>query len=147
MFTLQESHQLADTMFTLSRTPEAAVVSLSCPSIQDSQARILAHYLRQLAGESAGRIVLEVAGVGKFTCAWINALIEVSRHCESLGGRMFILGMPRRERKLISSTGLDRYLHLSSGRGEAIAFFQSLPSHVWRFGPDKLLDLSENRVA
>lgn len=140
MFAIQETTQLPDTMFTLSRVGDAAIVSLTCPSIHESQADVLGRYLKQLAPEVGGQIVLEVAGVGRFNCAWINTLIEVSRACTRLGGKMFVLGVPAREQTLIRTTGLDRHVNLCSSRAEAMAQFRA-SSTPWRMGVERLLDL------
>ncbi|CAG0962177.1 hypothetical protein PHYC_00786 [Phycisphaerales bacterium] len=147
MFAIQETHQLPDTMFTLSRVGDAAIVSLACPTIHEPQAKVMGRYLRQLIGEVGGRLVLEVAGVGRFNCSWINTLIELSRQCEKLGGRLFVLGIPPREQDLIRSTGLDRYLNLATTRAEAMRSFEGGGAAPWRLGVSRLLDMPSPQAA
>lgn len=147
MFAIQETHQLPDTMFTLSRVGDAAIVSLACPAIHEAQAKVLGRYLKQLVAEVGGRLVLEVAGVGSFNCSWINALIELSRQCERLGGRLFVLGIPRREQGLIRTTGLDRYINMTTSRAEALRSFESPGAPTWRLGLTRLLELPAPQAA
>lgn len=143
-----DAHQLPDTMFTLSRIGDAAIISITTPSIQEPQAKVLGKYLRQLSGEVSGQVVLEVAGIGKFNCAWINAMIEVSRFCESLGGRLFVLGLPKREMGLLRSTGLDRHLALVPTRSAAMRQFKASSETPWRLGVARKLDVpAANRAA
>lgn len=148
MYALTEAHQLPDTMFTLSRIGDAAIISITTPSIMEAQATVLGRYLRQLSSEVQGQVVLEVAGVGKFNCAWINTMIEVSRYCQSLGGRLFVLGMPGREVRLLKSTGLDRHLSLVATRSAAMREFKASSETPWRLGVARMLDIpAANRAA
>lgn len=136
-----DADQLPDTMFTLSRIGDAAIISITTPSIQEPQAKVLGKYLRQLSGEVSGQVVLEVAGIGKFNCAWINAMIEVSRFCESLGGKLFVLGLPKREEGLLRTTGLDRHLTLVATRSAAMRQFKANSETPWRLGVARMLDI------
>ncbi|GJQ29487.1 MAG: hypothetical protein HBSAPP03_13710 [Phycisphaerae bacterium] len=147
MYAIAESHQLPDTMFTLSRLGDAAIISITAPAILESQATVLGRYLRQLASEVQGQVVLEVAGVGKFNCAWINAMIEVSRFCSNLGGKLFVLGMPKREEGLLRSTGLDRHLTLIASRSAAMRHFKASSETPWRLGIGRMLDLPASTKA
>jgi len=141
MYAIQESHQLPDTMFTLSRVGDAAVVSLTCPAIKDRQAQILGRYLKELAPEVGGRIVLEVAGVGQFACAWINTLIDLTRVCERLGGRLFVQGMPRKDVRVLRATGIDRMIGLVGTRAEAMQQFGGGSCAPWKLAVARLLDI------
>ncbi|MDX2130845.1 MAG: STAS domain-containing protein [Planctomycetota bacterium] len=147
MFAIQESHQLPDTMLTLSRVGDAAIVSLTCPAIHDQQTGVLERFLRDLAPGVGGRIVLEVASVGRFNCSWINALIALSRDCTRMGGRLVILGMPTRDERLLRSTGIDRFLDLASDRREALARFDAGSAAPWRLGVERLLDMPQGKAA
>ncbi len=142
MFAIQESHQLPDTMFTLSRVGETAVVSLTCPYIRERQSEILGRYLKELAPEVGGRLILEVAGVGQFACAWINTLVEVSKGCQREGGRLIVQGMSKKDVRMLRETGLDRHITLCASRQEAMQHFNRAGAiKPWRLAVARLLDL------
>lgn len=147
MFAIQETHQLPDTMVTLSRVGDAAIVNVTCPAVYDPQTQMLERFLRDLAPSVGGRILLEVAGIARFNCAWINALIALSRDCTRMGGRLMVLGMPLRDERLLKSTGLDRFIDLVHDRRDALAHFEQSGNAPWRLGVDRLLDSPNSRAA
>lgn len=132
---------LPDTMFTLSRVGDVAVVSLTCPAIREHQAQVLGRYLQELCEEVTGRVVLEVTGVAQFSCAWINTLLSLTRRCRALGGTMVVLGMAPKDEQVLRSTGLDKHLFLRSSRSAALAEFGAPSLAPWRLAVARLLDI------
>lgn len=141
MTELADAPSLPETMFTLSRVGNAAVVSLTCPAIREKQAQTLGRYLRDLSDQVQGRIVLEVAGVGSFSCAWINELLRLTQRCRSMGGNLVLSGMPERDARVLRSTGLLQHLCLMNSRSEAINLLGGCPVAPWRLAVARLLDI------
>jgi anti-anti-sigma regulatory factor len=138
---LATAEPLPETMFTLSRAGEVAILSLTCPTIRERQAAVLGNYLNSLASQVGGRLVVEVSGVGSFGCAWINQLLSLTGHCRSFGGELVILGMPERDARVLRSTGLARHLVLASSRSEALSRFATGNISPWRLAVARLLDI------
>jgi len=132
---------LSDTMFTLSRVGDIAVVSLTCPAIREHQAHVLGRYLQELCDDVTGRVVLEVTGVAQFSCAWINTLLSLTHRCRAMGGNLVILGMPAQDERMLRSTGLDKHLYLRPSRSAAFAEFGTPSLAPWRLALARLLDI------
>lgn len=132
---------LNDTMFTLSRAGNVAVVSLTCPAIREHQSQVLGRYLQELCDGVAGRLVLEVAGVSQFSCAWINTMLSLTQRCKAMGGNMVILGMPEKDARTLRGTGIDRHLCLRPTRSAALAEFGEASLAPWRLAVARLLDI------
>src|SRR5262245_26788443 len=130
-----------DLMFTLSRIGDAAVVTLACPVVLDQQARQLGEYLSALARNVGGRMAVEVAGIGSFSCAWINTLIELTQRCRMLGGDLVVYGRSRTHVKLLRRTGLTRHLHVAPGRAAALTMLGAASVSPWRLAVARLLDI------
>jgi anti-anti-sigma regulatory factor len=136
-----ESVPMPETMFSLSRVGHVAVVTLMCPSVRERQAAVLGRYLGDLCDQVQGRVILEVAGVGSFTCAWINELLAITRRCRAFGGNLVLIGLPERDERVLRSTGLLKHLTLARGRPEALNEFGDQPVAPWRLAVARLLDI------
>lgn len=132
---------LPETMFTLSRVSDIAVLNVTCPAIRERQAQVLGRYLSELTGHTGGRIVLEVGGVGSFSCAWINELLSVTRRCRAMGGDLVLLGMPLRDWRVLETTGLSRHLTLTRSRTDALSRLGAGEVAPWRLAVARLLDI------
>jgi anti-anti-sigma regulatory factor len=132
---------LPETMLTLARAGDIAVVSLTCKTIRERQASALGRYLSNLCEQVSGRLVLEVAGVGSFGCAWINELLTVSGQCRSFGADLVVLGMPERDARVMRTTGITRHLTLAHSRAEALAKLGAPSVAPWRLAVARLLDI------
>ncbi len=138
-------HELAfplpQSMFTVRRVASVGVASVACIALPDHTASLLAAHLRQTAMEWSGRLVLDLSGVGRFTCAWINTLIEVSKLCHELGGRLVLTGLQRSHREMLESTGLTRYLSVARDQHDAMALLDVELISPWRLALARLLDI------
>ena len=130
-----------DTMFTLSRVGDSAVVSLCCSKIEESQCNGLHSYLLGLARNSGGRLALELAGVRNFSCAWINAMMELTRECRALGGQLVLFGLRTEHQTILERTGLVRQLVVASSRTRALELLGSATIAPWRLAIARLLDI------
>ena len=111
-----------ETMFSFSRVGSAAVVTLACPAVREWQASVLSTYLSDVVEQHRGRaVIVDVGGITQFSCAWLNALIELSRRCERMGGQLVVVGMSRQSRNMLRSTGLLKHLRLAGNSQEACA--------------------------
>ncbi len=130
-----------ETMFTLSRVGDSAVVSLCCTKIEESQCDGLHSYLLGLARNSGGRLALELAGVRNFSCAWINAMMELTRECRALGGQLVLFGLRTEHRTILERTGLARQMTVASSRTRALELLGSATIAPWRLAVARLLDI------
>lgn len=147
MIQLHNGSPLPDTMFTLSQVGDIAVLGITCPALLDEQAQALAPALRDIATQSNGRMLVDLAGVGRFSCAWINTLIELTRACRELGGELVVVNVHPKAKQLLRSSELDRFLHLAPSRAAA---FQALGHPVvapWRLAIARLLDIPVGQAA
>lgn len=147
MIQLHNASPLPDTMFTLSQVGDIAVLGITCPALLDDQAAALAPSMRDIALQSGGRMLIDLAGVGRFSCAWINALIELTRTCRNMGGELIVVNVQSKAKQLLRSSELDRHLHLGSSRAAA---FQALGHSVvapWRLAIARLLDIPVGQAA
>jgi len=132
---------LPETMFTLSRVGDVAVVNITCPAIRERQAEVLGRYLSDLCAQVEGRLILELSGVGSFACAWINELLRVTRRCRSMGGQLVLTGMPLRDVRVLESTGLAKHLCLAKSRADALSHLGESSVAPWRLAVARLLDI------
>jgi anti-anti-sigma factor len=131
-----------DTVFSFSRQGDAAVVTLACPAVREWQASVLAKYLSDVIENNRGRtVIVDVAGIGQFSCAWLNTLIELTDRVERMGGKLLIAGMPRDSRRLLKSTGLARRLHLTGSTSEALVLAGVAEIAPWRMAVAKMLSI------
>lgn len=141
MPTMSIADPLPETMFTLSRQDDVAVLSLTCPAIRERQASTLGRYLTSLCEQVQGRMILEVSGVGSFSCAWINELLSVTHQCRAFGGNLVLVGVHERDLRVLRTTGLMRHLSIAQSRQEAMGAFGKAPLTPWRLAVARLLDI------
>jgi anti-anti-sigma factor len=99
---------------------EAVVVMLTCASVRERQAQVLAATLRETADRAAGRLVLDFQHVAEFSSAWINTLIELTEYCRGCGGRLVLCGLSTPMQRVLKSTGLLKRLNLARSREAAV---------------------------
>jgi anti-anti-sigma factor len=142
MSTAELTQNPLDTVFSFSRQGDAAVVTLACPAVRDWQASVLSTYLSDIVERNRGRtLVVDVAGVAKFSCAWINALITLTERATRMGGQLVVVGLSRDSRRLLKSTGLSRRLHLAGSPAEALAMKQDATVAPWRLAVARMLSI------
>ena len=132
---------LPDTMLSLSRVGDVAVLSLSAPAILEDEATVLGRYLTELARQSEGLVAVELSGVMRFGCAWINTLISVSKRCDEMCGRLVVCGLTPSALHLIRNTGIDKYLTVTENRREALRVLGEPSVNAWRLAVARLLDI------
>jgi len=114
-----------ETMFTLSRVGDAAMVILSCPAVREWQSSVLSNYLAEVVEHNRGKVVLDVAGISQFTCAWLNSLISLADRSHELGGLFVVVGMSRQGKRLMRDAGLTKRLRLAESGEEALSLLGS----------------------
>ncbi|MBS0187306.1 MAG: STAS domain-containing protein [Planctomycetes bacterium] len=112
-----------DRFMAVDRLPYATVVTFIAPNLREAHAAQLGPELIALARLTGGRLALDMTQVTDFSCAWINAMITASRHCEQFGGKLAIMSLCPRLEKLLRDTGLDRQLYLAGSVKEALQRF------------------------
>lgn len=129
-----------DTVLSFSRQGDAAVVTLACPAVREWQASVLSTYLNDVVERNRGRtVVVDVAGIGQFSCAWINTLIGLTERVARMGGQLVVVGLSRESRRLLKSTGLVRRLHLAGSTSEALAMTGDGAIAPWRMAVARML--------
>lgn len=132
---------LTETMLSLSRIGDVSVLGLSAPAILDEEAAVLGRYFSELARQSQGRVVIELSGVVRFSCAWINTLISITRQCDEMGGRLVVCGLSPLAERMLKTTGLVRYLHVAGNRREALRIHGEPSLAPWRAAVARMLDI------
>jgi anti-anti-sigma factor len=114
--------RLTSGVLTYRRSPsgQTLLAQVDCTVLREPQADRVVRELEPLVRRFRGRIALRVSGVVNFSCAWINALVHLSRACAQQGGRLVIFGGHRAFTELIRNTGLDRNLRLASTQDNAM---------------------------
>ncbi len=100
-----------------------AMVKVRPDSLREHQTVLLREELADVVDHSGGRVLLRFGDGAEVCASSLSELIRESRRCETLGGRMYVVGLSRQMRKLIRSTGLDRYLNLAKDTAEAMKHF------------------------
>lgn len=147
MIQLHNASPLPDTMFTLSQVGDIAVLGITCPALLDDQAAALAPSLRDIALQSQGRLILDMGGVGRFSCAWINTLLELTRTCKRLGGEMVVVNIQPKAKHLLRTSELDRHLNLAPSRAAAFQTLGHPTVASWRLAVAKFLDIPVGQAA
>jgi len=129
------------TMFTLSRVGDAAMVILSCPAVREWQSSVLSNYLAEVVEHNRGRVVLDIKGISQFTCAWLNSLISLSDRCKELGGMFVVVGMSRQGQRLMRDAGLNKRLQLAESGEEALSLLGASSVAPWRRAVARLLSI------
>lgn len=147
MIQLHNASPLPDTMFTLSQVGDIAVLAITCPALLDDQAQALAPSLRDIAVQSHGRVLIDMGGVGRFSCAWINTLLELTRTCKRLGGEMVVVNVHPKARHLLRDSELDRHLNLAASRAAAFQVLGHPTVAPWRLAVARWLDIPVGQAA
>jgi anti-anti-sigma regulatory factor len=100
-----------------------AMVKVRPLSMREHQAALLREELADVVDQSSGRVLLRFGEDAEVCVTSLRELICESKRCESLGGRMLIVGLSRNMRRLLKGTGLDRNLHLCKDTAEAMRHF------------------------
>jgi anti-anti-sigma factor len=142
MTTAELAQNPLDTVFSFSRQGDAAVVTLACPAVREWETSVLSSYLSDIVERNRGRtLVIDVAGVAQFSCAWINALIGLTDRVARMGGQMVVVGLSRDARRLLKSTGLTRRLHLAGSQAEALSWTGDSEIAPWRLAVARMLSI------
>ena len=97
------------------------VARISIASMKDRQAAALQAALLSLAADRHGRLALDCSLLKDFTCAWINAILEVTKVCRSAGWDLAIFGLTGPARDILRATRLDRRMTLCLTRAAALS--------------------------
>lgn len=136
-----DSPVLSEAMLSLSKVGEVSVLGLSAPAILDEESAVLGRYFSELARQSQGRVVLELSGVVRFSCAWINTLIRMTRQCDEMGGRLVVCGLSPIATRLVRTTGISKHLNIAGSRREALRMHGEPSLAPWRMAVAKMLDI------
>jgi anti-anti-sigma factor len=140
MTSMQLAQTQQDTVFSFSRVGDAAVVTLACPAVREWQSSVLTTYLADVVDRNRGRVVIvDVAGIVQFSCAWISTLLGLSERATSMGGQLVVVGLSRQSRRMLRTTGLLRRLKLAGSTQEAIAMTEDTELAPWRMAVAKML--------
>ena len=107
----------------------------------EAHAAQLGPELVALARLTGGRLALDMTQVTDFSCAWINAMIAASQHCEQFGGKLAIMSLAPRLESLLRETGLHRQLYLAGSVKEALQRFATSASRSTGSGLGRWLGL------
>lgn len=100
-----------------------AMVRVRPDSLREHQTALLRDELADVVDHSVGRVLLRFDPGAEVCASSLNELIRASQRCDLLGGRLYIVGLSRRMRRLIRSTGLDRHLRLVKDTAQAMQYF------------------------
>jgi anti-anti-sigma factor len=73
------------------------------------------------AANPAGRLVVDLAGVGFFASAALQALLEMNRQVKVAGGSLVVAAAQPVVARVLSLTGLDKVIPVVAGVEEALA--------------------------
>lgn len=137
--TLQNSQ---DTVFSFSRVGDAAVVTLACPAVREWQASVLHSYLTDVVDRNRGRaVIVDVAGIQQFSCAWLNTLIKLTERAAQMGGSLMVVGFARDTRRLMKSTGVFRKLNVMESTAHALSAAGASDLAPWKAAVARMLQL------
>lgn len=126
---------------SVSHVGSVAVVALTSPCIMERQATQVLTFLSTIARQNSGKVVLDVSNVGRFSCAWINALLGLTNECRGFGGNLVLVGLKGEDVKLFRHTGLLERFTRASDRVEGCALLGERIVSPWRLAVARLLDL------
>mgnify|MGYP002777631733 CR=1 FL=1 len=102
------------------RVGSATVLTVREPHLREAHASELTPELIATARLTGGRLVLDLAAVRAFCCAWINLMIRADEECRKFGGRLSLLNLAPELQTLLRSTGLHERLHIAASAREAL---------------------------
>jgi len=142
MLALQRAeHTPPQSVVSVSHVGKAAVVSLNFPVIRERQANLLEGPLSDLCDLAQGRVAMDLSQVTSFSCAWINALICLTRRCRTQGGELVLFGMDAASARTIRDTGLLDHLVLERDKASALKALGEEPVSNWRLAVARMLDI------
>jgi len=141
MLFLNETQFIPQAMFTVRSIGDRFVIKLLCPSVHERQAIILSEQLAAVVLRSKGRLVLELSEMKSCTCAWINALLALSKRCRDEGGQLLLVSVPEAFRAVLASTGLTKHLAIISHPLETREILGLPNVERWKLALARLLDL------
>jgi len=136
-----------DRFMAVDRLPYATVITFVTPHLREAHAAQLGPELIALARLTGGRLALDMTQVTDFSCAWINAMLAASQHCEQFGGRLAIMSLNPRLENLLRETGLHRQLYLAGSVKEALQRFANAASRSEGVGLGRWLGLKRVNAA
>lgn len=83
-------------------------VRIDVPAVRERQAYALTEPLCDLADRTNGKLTLDLSKVAAFSCAWINALIAVSKRCKGKGGNLVLAGVSTPCEQMLRQMGLHK---------------------------------------
>ncbi len=128
-------------LFSTSFTDGIVTVAVIGPTVRERHVPALVRYLAEIADEHDGRMVVSMAGARSFTCAWLNALVALSRRCRHLGGRLVVTGLTRETEKLLRESGLDQHLSFTHDQNDARMAVECGSIAPWRLAVARLLSI------
>lgn len=132
---------LPQSLCTTTVRGNVALVNLTTRALRERQAAALLPHLNHICDEFDGRVVIDASRVDQFTCAWINTLIGLTRRCRTLGGDLFVAGLPRYARDLFHKTGIEQHLHMVTSPDHALGELGLPTVAPWRLAVARLLDI------
>lgn len=127
-----------DAAWALYRRGGAAMGVVTLARIGDEHASMLRDAAEEAAACFAGRLVIDLSLVTDFSCAWINALLALDRHCWELGGALCVFGMRRELHDVLHQTGLDASLLLRADERSALAAVGAEETPAWKIAVAKI---------
>jgi anti-sigma B factor antagonist len=77
--------------------------------------------VRDLVKDEARQLILDLEAVSYIDSATIGCLVEIHRLVADQGGAVKLVGLQRRVHRMLSMTGVDRFLEVYDGEAEALA--------------------------
>jgi anti-anti-sigma regulatory factor len=96
------------------------IAKVSIAAIKDRQAAVLQEALMTLVADRHGRLALDCSNLKTFTCAWINALLNVTKACRAADWDLAIFGLTGPARDILRATQLDRRMTICVTRAAAL---------------------------
>lgn len=106
----QSADMLAEQSILIDAAAGAAVVTIAESNLGEFLAEIIGNRMLEVAHHNEGRVVVRLDLVSSFGSAWINRLIQLSDHCEGLGGKLVLTGVAPEAMRMLISTGLAKRL-------------------------------------
>lgn len=127
-----------DAAWALYRRGGAALGVLTISRIDEEHAGMLCSAAEEAAACFSGRLVIDHSLVGDFSCAWINALLELDRRCWEHGGSLCVFGLRRDLRDILRQTGLDASLQIRPDEHAALAAVGADAVPAWKVAVAKI---------
>jgi anti-anti-sigma factor len=129
-----------DAAWALYRRGGGVVAALTLHRIDDEHTPMLRAAAEEAAACFSGRLALDMSMVNDFTCAWINALLELDRRCWEHGGQLCLFGLRRELHDVLRQTGLDQSLQVRPDERQALAAIGAESTPAWMIAVAKICD-------